>query len=218
MGTYYLVEYVYSNNPLDPWRVVQRSGWQAYGNGAKADVAWQLTADPGVHYLQAFVADKAGNVVTAPGLEFLNVQSGAVSVAQDEVKIYRITPDADAPVTVRLEVLSGNPDLYVFGENAIFADGLDTAVEEFSFTADGGIYQIEVEGYQSGSYRLEVSGGGVRALPDSVGLDARRRRSIITLSAYAPTTEDAELPVPPAVTGPAAIGRVMYLPYIEAAE
>lgn len=214
MGYLYVVEYVYSGDTQAPWEAVQRSGWLSWGNGGNHSLEWQLTAEAGVHYLQIFLADRAGNVTPVPGLDFVSYQPDSASVGLEQQRIYRIRPGVGGQISVRMEVISGNPDLYVFGPNVSFAPWSDDPVEEVRFSGAEGIYQIEVEGYAPGSYRLSVGAPGNNALAEGPAPKVRRRTSIITLSAYAPEPEDAALPPSPAEVGPASVGRIIYLPLV----
>lgn len=214
LGHLYVVEYRYSGDPQAPWQAVGRSGWLPFGAGDGKSLDWTISADPGVHYLQIFVADRAGNVTVSPGLSFLSYQPAVAAVATDEQRIYRVSPPTGSAVTVQLNVLSGNPDLYVFGPNISFAPGSDAPSESTSFTATGAVYQIEVEGHLAGSYQLQVSAGPAHSGDAGPLPDRRPRGSIITLAAEAPRPIDAQLPAPPADLTPAGAGDRLYLPLL----
>lgn len=214
IGSLYVVEYRFSGDAQDAWQVVGRSGWQPFGANDGKVINWTITADPGVHFLQVFVADRAGNVTVSPGLSFLSYRPATVSIGADEQQIYRISPPVGQPTTVRMDVLSGNPDLYVFGPNVSFNPESDTPVESVSFTATGGIYQVEVEGHVAGTYQLQVIAGADQTSQADAPDERRRPRgSIITLNSFAPLPEDADLPAPPADL-PAEAGTKLYLPML----
>lgn len=212
LGSIYVIEYRYSGNAQDAWQVVRRSGWQPFGANNGKIVDWTISSDPGVRFLQVFVSDRAGNVSVSPGLTYLNYQPAAATIATDEQRIYRISPPAGQQVTVRMDVLSGNPDLYIFGPSVSFAPESDAPVESTSFTAAGGTYQIEVEGHLAGSYQLQITLDNDQIIDEP---DSRRRPrgSIITLNSYTPLPSDAELPAPPAEL-PAQAGNTIYLPLL----
>lgn len=214
LGSIYVIEYRYSGDAQDAWATVRRSGWQPFGANNGKVVDWAVSNDPGVHFLQVFVSDRAGNVSVSPGLTYLSYQPATATIATDEQRIYRISPPAGQQVTVRMEALSGNPDLYVFGPNVSFVAESDTSVEITSFTATGGTYQIEVEGHLAGSYQLQVTLGTDQTTAIDPADDRRRPRgSIITLNSYTPLPSDAELPAPPTDL-PAQAGNTLYLPLL----
>jgi hypothetical protein len=203
LGGLFIVEYAFSGDPEQPWQAVQRSGWLPFGRNEGREARWRLTDAPGVHYLQVFVADQAGNVTAAPELTFASLAPEAGAVAQDELKIYRVRPPAGALVTVQLTATAGNPDLYVFGPGVAFAPESDEPVEQVTFSvpqnayASGGYYQLEVSGHIAGSYQLSLTTAR-GALAPIVEPTRRPRGSIVTLSTDTPQPEDAELPPPPA--------------------
>lgn len=218
LGSLYVVEYGYSGNAAAPWRVIQRSGWLTWGNGANRSLSWRLADEAGVHYLQIFVADRAGNVSSSPGLDFISYQPASASVAAGQQRIYRLSPAAGRAVTVRMNVLAGNPDLYAFslGRAGLdFAPWSDLPVEQVSFSPDGGVYQIEVEGHAAGSYTLSVAAGPGRADIAVGSPRVRRRTSIITLRSVEPQPGDASLPPAPAEEGPAFVAQIIYLPLLQ---
>jgi hypothetical protein len=202
-----IVEYVYSGNPQKPWTRVNDPVWSV-SRAASRTLNWTLSADPGLHYLQVFVADGAGNT-SKPDLVFTNYQPATVDIGLDETRIYRIQPSAGTNVTVQMAALAGNPDLYLFGDNVSFHPESDASSESTSFTADGGIYQIEIEVHQVASrYGLSVTPGSGLDTPaaglnaeesEPIGgdLDRRPRGSIISFSSYEPGIGDAGLPAPP---------------------
>jgi hypothetical protein len=190
-----------------------------FGRNAGRTVPWRLTDAPGVHYLQVFVSDGAGNVTAAPELTFVSFQPADASIAQDALDIYRVRPPVGERVTIRLTATSGNPDLYVFGPDLAFTPESDNPIEQVIFTvppnayASGGYYQVEVAGHVAGSYRLTFSttAGALLPVPEPM---RRPRGSIVTLSSDTPQPEDADLPPPPSDL--ADLGdTVIYLPLLQ---
>gem|GEM_PF-3592391 len=217
LGSYYVVEYTYSGDPNNPWRVAQRSDWVAWGNGANRSIPWRLTDEAGAHYLQLFLADRAGNVSSTPGLDFISYQPAVATIALDQQRIYHLRPAAGSTMRVRLDVVSGNPDLYVFTldrDGLSFHPGSDQPVEQVDIASDGGIYQVEVEGHIAGSYRLSAAPASAGNNPPRPNPRVRARSSIITIRSVAPEVGDADLPAPPAEEGPAVVGRIIYLPLL----
>ncbi len=215
----FIVEYVFSGAVDQPWETVQRSGWLPFGRSEGRQVAWRLSDAPGVHYLQVFVSDRAGNVTAAPELTFVSFLPALQSIAQDALKIYRMRPPVGARVTIQLTATAGNPDLYVFGPDLAFTPESDDPIEQVTFTvpqnayAAGAYYQVEVSGHAAGTYRLNLSTTAGTLLP----LDEPTRRprgSIVTLSTDTPQPEDADLTPPPAEFETLE-DAVMYLPLLQ---
>lgn len=202
LGGLFIVEYTFSGDPDQPWTRLQSSGWLPFGGNEGRTVPWQLTADPGVHYLQAFVSDRAGNVTAAPELTFVSIVPATPEIAQDALTIYRLRPPVGQRVTLQLTATAGNPDLYVFGPEVAFAPESDDPIEQVTFTVpqnayvNGGYYQVEVVGHVAGAYRLTYA-TTTAAFPPLAEPTRRPRGSIVTLSSETPQPEDAELPPPP---------------------
>jgi hypothetical protein len=214
----FIVEYGFSGDPEQPWVRLQNSGWLPFGRNESRQVPWQLTTDPGVHYLQVFVSDRAGNVTASPELSFVSFLPETPTLEQDELKIYRVRPPTGERVTVELTATAGNPDLYVFGPDVAFAPESDDPIEQVTFTvpqnayANGAYYQIEVVGHIAGAYRLSYR-RATGVLAPFAEPTRRPRGSIVTLSSDTPQPEDAELTPPPAEFD-VLEDTVVYLPFL----
>ena len=153
----YFVEYAYLQ-VIGTWWPVQFSGWQPFDTVTP----WALHATPGVHYIQAWVADAAGNLST-PKLAWINLMRPGTPISQGEAHPYRLRLQAGNSVLIRLTSGVGDADLYIFAPNDSFVGASENSspVDEVAFTAtQNGIYQIEVEGYAASSiYTLEVLPG-----------------------------------------------------------
>jgi hypothetical protein len=202
------VEYVArtDSDQLWDWEQVNQLPWTGSRSSSRT-IDWTMTPEPGVHYLQIFVADGAGNI-SEPALVFTNYQPTTTEVALDAARVYRIQPPSDTTLTVQMTALTGNPDLYVVSDDFQLVPTpptWDLSEERFTFTTDGGIYQIEIDGYESqlSSFALDVTlNPGLNALaPTFPGsdLDRRPRGSIISFRSYEPGARDARLPAPPLV-------------------
>lgn len=216
MGAVHLAEYVFSGDPDRAWRLVGASGWQRYRQPG-ARLTWTLSDTPGVHYLVAFAADRAGNISRSPGVAMVSyAPAGPVAIGLDAIHIYRVRPGAMPQASVRMQATAGNPDLYVFGPGVSFAPESDAAVEQTSFTPQPGVYQIEVVGFAAGAYTLDY---GSDLLPAAGGdgsqLQRRGRGSVINLFPSEPDGDTGALPAPP-VDGPGALPEPMvYLPALQ---
>jgi hypothetical protein len=80
-------------------------------------------------------------------------------VAEQEVHIFRYPLTLGSQTLLRISALSGDVDVYVWdpaGASVIFSE-IDSPFEEISFlAATPGVYQIEIEGYTSADYHLQV--------------------------------------------------------------
>jgi hypothetical protein len=163
------MEYQYIQSQHD-WVVVASSVWLPY-EVASLDYAWQLQPFPGVHYIQVWAADSNGLVSLQPGLAFINYLPPAKYVVSAEVQLYHYGLSKDDAMAVEMTSLTGDADLYVwdpFG-GSLGPSDYWAQVEHLDFTASmDGIYQVEVEGYESADYDLAVTFPGGMA---SGGLD-----------------------------------------------
>lgn len=151
------IEYLF-NQSENRWTPVANSGWLPY-NTASAAYLWKLHPSPGVHYLQAWVADKQGFVSLAPGQASINLMFPLAHVAAQEAHIYRFNLLPGDSALVRLTSFSGDADLYLWDPlgNDMGRSESDAPVEELLLTAAlTGTYQIEVEGFTSADYGLEI--------------------------------------------------------------
>ena len=216
LGSYYLRESHYSGNPADGWvEVANSGGWQPYQQPSTS-FSWTLGEQPGVHYLQLFVADRAGNVVREPGVVFVNYRPAQVPIALDGLHIYRVAPAAGSSATVRMDVRGGNPDLYVFGPGVSFTPEGDGLIEQMNFLAQGGVYQIEVAGFQAGSYSLSLTASvNPNSTPPSDATIQRRPRiSVTAITPAEPAQNSGALPSAPVDPDAAALFEALYLPLL----
>ena len=148
-------QYIQSENA---WMQVASSGWLPFDD-ASVNYPWRLQAVPGIHYIQAWVADEHGNVCLHPGLAYINLMSNRAHLAAGEVHIYRRT-FAPGNYLARLSLINGETDFYVWapdGSRLVFVPTNNTYYEvPFSIPVTG-TYQIEFEGYTSADYRFDVA-------------------------------------------------------------
>jgi len=163
------------------WMLAQESGWLTFNAAHTQNFPWLLQPFAGLHYLQAWVMDSAGNVSLTPQHAFINYlpqssgstpapplhspaasttsEASAATILKDEVVIFRYRLKAGEKALVVLSSLQGDADLYVGSPDGSLLDKRETsdAVEQIQFTATvDGIYQIEVAGYTDAVYRLDV--------------------------------------------------------------
>ncbi len=153
-------EFEYSQG-AGQWVPVQSSDWVDYA-AANTDYPWTLMPNAGVKYLQAWAADAAGNISVFPFRGFVSYIPPTDRVGMDQSRIYRYTLQQGERLTARVEVISGDPDLYVWTPNPDappYVSNLSgTVTDEVSFSADqSGLYQVEVYGYSAAEYRLTVT-------------------------------------------------------------
>jgi hypothetical protein len=215
LGSFLLRELRFSGDPSNGWVEVASSGWQPV-QAPSASFGWTLDPTPGIHYLQLFVADRAGNISRRPGRVSVNYRPTEVPIALDGLHIYRIEPGRGTNTFVRMDALSGNPDLYVFGPGVAFAPESDGPIEQTNFEARAGMYQIEVAGHVAGSYSLSVTlaaGGGGNTAPGD-GVQRRPRISVTAINPPEPEESAADLPDAPVDESPANLGQRVYLPML----
>jgi hypothetical protein len=165
----YLVERTY-NSAAHHWVAVQQIGWVPFQN----TYVMTLTAQGGIHYIQAWVADGAGNISSNMAMERIDYLPPSEQVSAGQVHLYRQFFTTGQRVTVTLETLSGDADLYVWrpdGRQVWISDRGGTATDAVAFTVvQPGLYMIEVYGYRSSRYRLTIATGTTANAPDAAGL------------------------------------------------
>jgi len=205
------IEYEFIQSIRD-WVPVAIGDWLSYDE-TRTDYLWALQPSAGVHYLQVWVADGAGNISLAPGQQLINyLPSGGAHVAQGQVHIYRQPLTAGQSLRVRLTSLIGDADLYVWAPDgsSVGASYTGEPVEWVEFTAEtDGVYQIEVEGWTSADYRLEITpGSGMQMTGSTRPLRGRADPFVAPLDT--PSDEDDVVGLPSA---PVSEYRI-YLPVI----
>ncbi len=208
------------NPAVGRWLPAQDSGWQPY-TGSPTTLAWTLTSEPGLRYLLAWAADRAGNISVAPFQRLLNYAPPTVDIRRDQAHTYRYTLQAGQVLRARLESVSGDADLYVWPpeEGAPPAvsnlSGAAVDVVELLATHDG-VYQVEVYGYTDATYRLTAEigpSGAALAHQQAGGIDPTKPlRSAPATPQRSTPAETVGLSLPPAQ--PSAGGGRVYLPLV----
>jgi hypothetical protein len=129
---------------------------------------WQLGSQAGVKYLQAWLANEAGEVSHLPNQSFINYIPASDSLKQGQARIYRYVLRAGDQLNAKLDSSSGDADLFVWSadpERAPWVSNLSTGSDQISFTAPSdGVYQVEVRGHSATTYQLQVTTGAAAAV------------------------------------------------------
>jgi hypothetical protein len=147
------------NGGAQAWVPVQFTDWLAYAQPH----TWQLHPAPGMRYLQAWVADSAGNISAGSAKALLNYVPGTDSLLTGETRILRLPMLVGQCLRITVTPVGGDPDLYVWspafqaGQAAWYSindAGLPDMVE---FVAPvTGDYQVEVDGLTATEFSLQV--------------------------------------------------------------
>ncbi len=121
----YFVEYQWDMT-LGIWkRILFSPIWQFYPTqtGSQADATpatfgWQLAAVPGMRYLQVWAVDAAGNISVSPQQAYINYVPDTLQVAGGDAAILRFPLAASDRIRVRIEPVSGDPDVYLWAPDA----------------------------------------------------------------------------------------------------
>jgi len=133
-----------------------------------------------VKYIGAWFADGANNVSNLVVLDSINLVLPGDTIGQAQVTQYRRTFEPGQTVTVTLAVTNGDADLYIWRPGSLampdyISNRPGTATEQLVFTAVEGEYLIEVHGYQSSQFNLDLSTGSLGMLQPSSPLSSKLR-------------------------------------------
>ena len=154
------VEYAYAP-AAGAWRIAQSSDWLPY-QLAPARYDWQLHAEPGLKYIQAWAKDKAGNIALFPYTRYINYAPPIFQVEQATIQILRFGVQAGDRLTIRLLAVRGDPDLYFWPPDhqegrPPWVSNLRNGVDAVSLTAPvAGNYQLEIYGFTLAEYQLQI--------------------------------------------------------------
>ena len=159
----YLVEREFNSSARE-WVAIQSTGWVDF----QSRFDFQLTDRGGVRYIQAWVGDGAGNISEVTAKARIDYVPALDTVQAGQVRIYRRYFTAGQTVDARLEVGSGDADLYVWrpdGAQSWLSNHSGTETDQVTFEAPvTGDYQFEVFGFQASSYRLTIGTASARSL------------------------------------------------------
>jgi hypothetical protein len=153
------LEFEYSQ-AANQWFPVQNSGWLTY-TMAQTNYPWTLLPSAGMKYMQAWAADRAGNISLYPYQAYINYMPPVDQVLEGQTRVYRYTLAAGQLFTATVTRVTGDPDLYVwppdFPERPPWISDLSSGVDRVSFSAPvAGVYQIEVYGFTAADYQISV--------------------------------------------------------------
>ncbi len=158
VSSMYLVEREF-NASARQWVAVQHVGWMPF----QSPYTMTLTERGGTRYVQAWVADGAGNISEAVYKARIDYVPETQTIRAGQVHLYRRELLLGQTLSVTLETLSGDADLYVWrpdGERSWVSNQPDLLTDAVSLTASQtGIYQIEVYGYVASEYSLQIRTG-----------------------------------------------------------
>ena len=207
VASMYLVERIY-NHAARQWTAVQQSGWLAF------DSPHTLTFSPvgGARYIQAWVADAAGNVSPFSQRALINYLAEQDTLLEGQVHLYRVYLQAGESLTALVTPLSGDPDLYIWNEAGTlvgYGNAFDLNPDRAFFTAGAaGFYQIEVHGYRDSIYHLSLDAGMTTA--SATTADAK---ALPTAPSVAPDSAPPEQQaLPDAPQPPGTGGWRVYMP------
>lgn len=164
------IEFEYSEGAKF-WIPVQDSGWVISDTINATNYRWQLTPVAGLHYIQAWAKDAQGNVSHYPRQQKISYLPSADWVGEQQTRTYWWTLAAGETLSVTLTPASEDPnedpDLYVWapdwqeGRDPWVSNAEGNQVDRLVVTAPvSGVYAIEVYGYTSAAYRLDITVGG----------------------------------------------------------
>jgi len=177
------------------WVIVRSSGWLPYAEST----TWSLAPGTGVKHVGAWFADGANNVSNPVVLDDINLIVPGDTIGEAEVAQYRRAFQPGRQVTVTLSVASGDADLYIWRHGSTAAPDYwsnlpGTATEQVMFTAVEGAYLIEVHGYASSEYTLDIATVGDSGGRGAQGMTVTQTVEELTSAASKP------LPSQPLVT------------------
>jgi parallel beta-helix repeat protein len=162
MQAVHVIEYVY-NESSRRWIPVAQSGWLPY-ESTPSSYRWNLLPLPGMRYVQVRARDEANNISIGNARQLINYEPPQDSIARRQTRVYRYTLAAGQQLSVNLEVLSGDADLYVWSsrtdQSARVSNLAGNLAEQVVVPAGEvvpGVYQVEVYGYSAAQYRLSAS-------------------------------------------------------------
>ncbi len=204
----YIVEREF-NTAAGLWIPIQSTGWISY----ESAFPLTLTGSSGLRYVQAWVSDESGNISSNSGFVGINYNAAPERLMLGQVRMFRYPMTEGQSVTVTLETLSGDADLYVWNPDGSSADWSivpSTGTDQVVIAATmSGEYQVEVYGYEAGEYRMTIE-YGVGARP-SARLSARSSAKTVR---SAPVVQPASRPAGSIALPNAPIGGVLPQPNI----
>jgi hypothetical protein len=220
----HIIEYIF-NQGAQQWVPVAQSGWLPYED-LPSTYQWPLESSPGVHYIQVRAIDGANNISIGHARQVVNYQPSVDDIRRNATHVYRYSVEAGQQLTANVEVLSGDADLYVWpprdDQSARVSNVADGDEQVFIPAAEisEGVYQIEVFGYTTASYRLQVTiedaqttAGLDQQTATTSGTDPNKTLPSVPLLPIDSTPSERQGLVPPPTTT-ASSGVRVYIPFI----
>ena len=187
VASMYLVEREF-NSAAREWVAVQHTGWIPF----RSAFTMTLTGGGGVRYIQAWVADGAGNISIDNCKARIDYIVPVQQIYAGQVHLYRRDMAAGQKLEVHLRTLRGDADLYIWspdGAQRWASTRAGTASDDLViFPAPvGGRYQIEVYGYADSEYQLSF-GPGLAGAEDVEPLGVAEK-TLRSAPAIAPSNE-----------------------------
>jgi YVTN family beta-propeller protein len=137
----------------------------------------------GTAYAFVWVRDKAGNIVSKPGFDFISIVPGPtedVELDRNDTLIIRLRLNAGQSATFTLTPSSGDVDIAAFNADrqrvAVSANN-GTAPETISVTsaANNSLFQIEIKAVDLSVFRITTTQGAIVELADAVNTIGARK-------------------------------------------
>ena len=154
----------------------------------------------GAAYAFVWVRDKAGNIVSKPGFDFISVVPGPsedVTLDRNDTLLIRLRLNAGQSVTVKTALSSGDVDISAFNADkqrvAVSANN-GTADESVTVTApaDNSFFQIEIRAQELSVFRITTTQGAMVNLADAVNtIGSRKVVSLEPLTSGPPPDQTA---------------------------
>lgn len=158
MAYMYMVEHIYSSTARQ-WVRQQESGWMPY----TGTHTFQLSPLGGIHYVQAWVGDAAGNIVRSAERAQVNYTQANENMLQGQVQVYRYELAAGETLQARLTATEGDCDLFVWDPQsklAGYSNNTGTNPDTVPVASpQGGMYQVELHAYTDCICHLELGAG-----------------------------------------------------------
>ncbi len=201
VASMYLVEREF-NSAAREWVAIQHTGWIPF----RSPFTMTLTGGGGVRYIQAWVADGAGNISIDNCKARIDYIAPVQHIYAGQVHLYRRDVAEGQRLEVHLRTLSGDADLYIWspdGARRWASVRAGTAPDDLViFPAPvSGRYQIEVYGYADSQYQVSFGPG----LTEAEGVEPREaaEKTLRSEPAIAPSNEPpGRSAVPPAPARP----------------
>ncbi|NCC36106.1 MAG: hypothetical protein EOM24_29435, partial [Chloroflexia bacterium] len=162
MEAVHIIEYVF-NESSRRWIPVAQSGWLPYTE-TPGVYRWNLLPLPGMRYIQVRARDAASNVSVGNARQLVTYEPPSDTIGRRQTRIYRYNLEAGQQLSVNLEVLSGDADLYVWSSNpdqSAWVSNLEGGLAERVIIPASeivpGVYQVEVYGFTAAEYRLSTA-------------------------------------------------------------